>query len=311
MFTLTHQDTTTSVEVEALRGQILSIWDVGADRLVASSVALIAGVDALVVDECIERLMRTATNDRQSLAVTNALKLVPTVNRVDKLMPWDVLFTLSSLRHRIRGEVLQRGSRNPEIQIDLVTNFIGDCVAAWCYSFSGRANCVVIVELDDFCEHVGSVHVGALLHRLRLIARQFRLAIIAVAHTAGASMLSSTFSSSHLSTHAEAYSQLTPHDLAQPNDCELRPADVKQVQSPAKVTHISVTRRSRNPNARDLILEALMNSGHGRTPKDIAARLAGRDPSDSERANVRKLLQNMKRDGQVISHRGTYQAAGK
>ncbi|MDE2577788.1 MAG: hypothetical protein KGL46_03190 [Hyphomicrobiales bacterium] len=70
----------------------------------------------------------------------------------------------------------------------------------------------------------------------------------------------------------------------------------------------STSKRTRNPQARELILRELAECPA--TPAQLAARLARGTPSKRVHDNVRKLLQRMKRDGSVVANDVRYRIAG-
>ncbi len=253
---------------------------------------LLAGTDADMVDAFADRLFRTRGARDDGRVAVNVLEFAPIMDR-DAIQNFRRAPSQQRPESwRIQGKVLRGANWRAEDQIAALADFVWDCASAWAYSQPG-AGATVIVELDDFCEYVGTGHVLTVLYDLQSIATRLRLPVLAIAHVDVRNLLGSA-SDAQAAGESDASYELPSRTAA----------GATQSASAPPPTAGETARRHRDPHAREQIAEAIRTAPG--TPKQLAERIYGRMVTAKQRASVRKLLQHMRADGNIILRDGTY-----
>ena len=290
--------------LETRASSTMAVFDTGFNELTPASFAFLAGANSVTIDKIVASLCRARSMTDQGPGLERVLKLVPTVDRDDRLGFSDMLPLLVASHRRIQGKVLQRAATSVGDQIAALVSFVWDCASAWVYSARLGA-AIVIVELDDFCEYAGVDHIGFVIDELRAAATRLPLAVLAVAHLEARNLLTKNSRVQREVASKNAISSASEATISRSDECDFRNQSAKLDAAPnSPLTIIERVHRLRDPNARETIKEAIR--ARPGTPKELAERIAGHSATRQERARVRKLLQHLKEDGSVIEDNGRY-----
>lgn len=281
--------------------RVIAIFADGLGRMPSGSVSFLAGEDHMAVNDVVDELTRLDKKFEEA----RVRKIVPVADRDDRLDVGDFRFLLGAPNRRLFAKVLSPQGAIPSKQVDAVVAFVSDCLAAWAYDQVSRPM-LLIVELDDFCELVGVAALHELIDRLQTTAKQFDVAILAIANKAVHQLVAALRGPP--SDWGDAKAPLTvpieaTSDADSGNDVPPRQSSAAN----AEVAPPPSRTRTRNPHAQEIILQTLVNAGEPMSPKALAERLCGRAPTKAEHANYRKHLSTMKAKGLVEAINHQYQ----
>lgn len=269
------------------------------------NIILVSGGTPMAVDDHVELLTRYVTEAGQTTPTSSVLKIVPTVDGPDALRFGDLLPMFRPWHRRIRASVLTKAPPSPDVEVRAIVSLVREHTGAWGYDRAAGRSRIVIVELDDFCEFVGWAHVGQLFDELGIVASQFKISIVALAHSAAPQTLEGIWTT----RPSVPVMQATETDCSTPtkagSSSNMPPST--SAGSPNE-PGVKLTAQKRKPNTREFLLTQLPSVGRGPRPKEIANRIFEENPTKQERARVRKCLQILKEQGVIEVENGGYRS---